>query len=288
MILPLEELRERLIAFYLRFNPEKIGGVDQIVHYYGAKQDILNMSLKKEYGCDLGTILQQTPPTVDTNDVTPPAQDVLVAQEEFRRAALFQEEEASAELLARLVGFYSAYNPAKIGNVDQVVQYYLGDEGTLNENLHKEYSVDLTSLRLSTLAERLTMFYSKHNPSKLQLGIDSVVAWYEDKVESLNTALRNEYEDDLESQWILQWVPPDYQVAAPRKIKLLHKWYEHKDLHNRLFYYNAETGECMQEKPLDFDGVTGEDIPQALKVRTRGTQNMYQKKMMQSTAFRLL
>jgi hypothetical protein len=43
------------------------------------------------------------------------------------------------------------------------------------------------------------------------------------------------------------------------------KWYACDDGEGNVYYYSTDTGECMWEKPSDFDEDSGKDAPDILK-----------------------
>jgi ankyrin repeat protein len=291
-------LVEDLTAFYTIHNKTKLGIVQQAARYYVNKRGELNEKLRGEYGADL-TSLENKDAAIKSHAERVTKQRAVEEAEEIKRRALeeaeaikkqayedaqaqamldfqrqSQQQEAQAiaehaamvtELSQKLRGFYAIHNRAKMKTVESVVGFYVHNTNKLNSELKKQYGADMKSLRPTTFEERLTLYYQKRNPAKLEVGIEAVLKYYEPRQAQLNAALHKEYGDDLSADWISHYVDPERWKPVERKEPLaLHTWYETRNLEGGVFYYNTKTGDCLTDKPDDFDGVSGEEIPKAL------------------------
>eukprot|EP00756_Hemistasia_phaeocysticola_P055696 Hpha_TRINITY_DN31663_c0_g1::TRINITY_DN31663_c0_g1_i1::g.29137::m.29137 len=94
---------------------------------------------------------------------------------------------------ARLVRFYSHYNPAKLVMVDDMLRDARGREDDLFEALVRMYGPEppqATEDRRTR--ERLVRFYRRHNPSRLP-DVDAVLADYRGREDQLFSALEHKY-----------------------------------------------------------------------------------------------
>ena len=158
------------------------------------------------------------------------------------------------------------HNHTKLPTVDQVSDFYVNTQNKLESELRKQYGYDFSSLRPTTFEEQLTLYYEKRNPAKLEVGIDEVIKYYEPRQAQLNAALQKEYGDDLSADWIAHFVDPERWSLPKRSAPMaLHVWYECRNLEGELFYYNTKTGDCVTDRPDDFDGISGEEAPPALQ-----------------------
>ena len=101
----------------------------------------------------------------------------------------------------RLRAFYAVFKPDKAQeDLRNIVQYYIGEEDELNDDLREQYGADLTAVRPATLEEKLRSFYAVHNPQKLEGDIGPIVEYYEGEEDELNDDLREQYGgEDLKS-----------------------------------------------------------------------------------------
>ena len=142
-------------------------------------------------------------------EAAPPGSSLDGAQDDLRvRWAAFEQRRdrrrssrtklapapAAGTLHARLVAFYTAFNPEKAaGDLGGIVEYYEGNEAELNGDLHDSYGADLRCARALTFAERVRAFYAVHNPEKLKGDLTPIVEYYQDNEAELNEDLAGEY-----------------------------------------------------------------------------------------------
>ena len=193
----------RLTAFYEKYNPAKVSSVDKALAAYAGREDEMFAALVAKYGPE--------PEPVD-----PKSDSVSSGSKDFK---------------ARLTAFYEKYNPAKVKSVEKTLEAYAGREEEMFEALVAKYgpepvsnsldqqtgtaesgSTQATGLRTSGATNykgRLTAFYEKYNPAKVQ-SVDKTLESYAGREEEMFEALVAKYGPEPTSS--SQSVSSDYKA----------------------------------------------------------------------------
>jgi hypothetical protein len=173
--------RARLVAFYEKYNPEKIASVDTTLASYKGDEKKLFEQLVAKYGPE---------PTTPSGAAGG----------------------SSSNYRARLVSFYEKYNPEKVSSVDKTLAAYAGREDEMFSTLVAKYGPEPTSSaspsRAASVAPtspmtgagsgsgdykaRLTAFYAKYNPEKLN-SVDKTLAAYAGREDEMFSTLVAKY-----------------------------------------------------------------------------------------------
>eukprot|EP00754_Rhynchopus_humris_P036102 Rhum_TRINITY_DN1791_c0_g1::Rhum_TRINITY_DN1791_c0_g1_i1::g.4904::m.4904 len=138
--------RERVAAFYKANNPDRLASVDAIVDEYGpGKEEVLMRDLHERYN------LPYSPPAAAAAPPSP--------------------------LRTRVEAFFRQHNPAKLASLDEILGAYVGREDQLWSDLHKTYNLPLPEAAGTDIRARVTAFFQKHNPTKLD-SIDQILGAY--------------------------------------------------------------------------------------------------------------
>ena len=171
--------RDRLVRFYEKYNPSKLNAVDQTLEAYAGREEEMFTALVGKYGAEPGATT--TPPASDKRRMsTPPTGSVSATSNRDR-----------------LLRFYQAYNPSKVGAVDQTLEAYAGREEEMFTALVGKYGQEPTAAAGSaggsnSYKQRLSRFYEKYNPSKLG-AVDQTLEAYAGREEEMFTALCHKY-----------------------------------------------------------------------------------------------
>jgi hypothetical protein len=166
-----EDPESQLRRFFLKYNPQKLSTVKQLIKKYPL--DKLNTKLKNKYGHDLN---EQIPDPPQKNSFGP-----------------------STTLLERQAQvFFSKHRPGESQEwVKRIVEMY-GE--SLEQHLTRTYGYKLdgavSPLDISQLSLRLSSFFQKYNPEKLST-VEEAAKRYSPDLDKLNTILRDKYGVDL-------------------------------------------------------------------------------------------
>ena len=174
-----QDPRSRLVAFMQKYQPEKLGNVDAILQKYAGKEDELFAQLVSKYGPEPATT---APLPAGGASPTP------------SRAA-----SAPADYRPRLVAFMQKYQPDKVGNVDAILQKYVGKESELFAQLVSRYGPEpppppptSQAATADSPRDRLVRFYQKYQPDKMG-NIDKILEAYAGKIDELFAQLVGKY-----------------------------------------------------------------------------------------------
>jgi len=210
-----------LHLFYEQFNPEKVELVPRIIEERMNDLDGIFSSLADKYGLDFKQFMAEQKATEKLTEFysynnPDKLADVPAIIQEHRADldGLFRKLEEKYGKLnatqtmsfedakAKLTAFYEKVNPAKIQDVDTILEHYSNDYDTLFHNLEAKYG-KLEELeyqqRMTKDAglELLTLFYSYYNPSKLNW-VDAIIEEREYDLEGLFAELGEKYQVQIE------------------------------------------------------------------------------------------
>jgi len=204
-------LRDRLLAFYSRYDPDRAQkGVDDLVDYVTRKGlPTLNKKLQAKYGLTL----EDFENGVQGQKPEPKPQNGRLSMRRFLRRS-FRAAHTNAgpgqlppHIRPLLEMYYSKYDQSKInsGGVNAIYKWCeRNGVKALNSQLKAKYLEDLDEFadRMNKLREDLVEFYKVHDPSKIDSsGVDRILRWgVRNGRAAINKQLRAKYHCDLEQR----------------------------------------------------------------------------------------
>eukprot|EP01060_Flectonema_neradi_P007144 TRINITY_DN14965_c0_g1_i1.p1 TRINITY_DN14965_c0_g1~~TRINITY_DN14965_c0_g1_i1.p1 ORF type:complete len:991 (+),score=238.02 TRINITY_DN14965_c0_g1_i1:70-2973(+) len=152
--------RDRLTAFFTKYNPDNIPKIDGILQKYKDNLPGLMEGLVKKYGPE------PTPPSSSSSP-----------QLSYRD---------------RVVAIYKKYNPEKEHQVETIMSQFAGREPLLISQLVAKYGPEPPPPGQLTLKERLVRLYMKYNPEKVST-VPGIIEKYGNDGEELMKKLVEKY-----------------------------------------------------------------------------------------------
>eukprot|EP00759_Apiculatamorpha_spiralis_P000357 PhF_6_TR1006/c0_g1_i3/m.2006 len=200
------DYRTRLIQFYERHNPSKVSNVDKILSFYQGHEEELFTELTQRYGQEpWKEKAGGNPPAPPSPPALAPQQPISQPSQPSPSAAGAQDGPIPRSIYRDiLIKYYSQHNPRKVGDVDQLLDQYKGQEASFWKELEKKYGIPpetpvppqsnaprTTSDTLDVIA-RIKRMYQKYNP-KMEANADRVIAQYKGEEEKLLKELVADY-----------------------------------------------------------------------------------------------
>ena len=198
--------RDRLVAFYQKYNPEKMNGVDATLEKFKGREEEMFKALTTKYGPE-PTAASGDNNNNATSSTTPPATTGLSAPPPPPPAA------SNTDYYTRLSNFYKKYNPQKLAGVEATLEKFKGREEDMFKSLVAKYgaepttggstttptqsnltpaSQNNTNTAPSSFKDRLIAFYQKYNPDKMS-GVDATLEKFKGREEEMFKALIAKY-----------------------------------------------------------------------------------------------
>ncbi|EAN94518.1 hypothetical protein C3747_189g61 [Trypanosoma cruzi] len=195
--------RDRLVAFYEKYAPRKVGQVDAQLEKYAGREEDFFAALVQKYGPEPG------------NAAGTPAAS-RGASPAFSESATPTTMDRMSSYRDRLVAFYEKYAPRKVGQVDAQLEKYAGREEDFFAALVQKYGPEpgnaagtpaasrgaspafsesatpTTMDRMSSYRDRLVAFYEKYAPRKVGQ-VDAQLEKYAGREEDFFAALVQKY-----------------------------------------------------------------------------------------------
>ena len=224
-------LRDRVVAFYTRYNPTQLSSVDATIKAYNGDEEKLMRALTAKYGAeptdDLLPGRDRTPSQCSavsgSGDVGATQEDSLAASAAPLPPPLLPsngpaEEKASVSAIRRrVIAMYEKYAPSKLSQADRQLQRYEGQELELIKALVAKYGPEdganakanegqplPTEASASTrsdnsvgasqlsIRERVVRMYLKYKPEKVG-AVDAALATYAGQEDVLLKVLVDKY-----------------------------------------------------------------------------------------------
>ena len=172
---PAETLKVQVTEFFQKHNPPKVAEVDKILAAYAGKEDTLMRDLHTSYNVPFPDAqpASSAPATTGSDNVA---------------------------LKTQVTEFFQKHNPAKIAEIDTILNAYAGKEDTLMRDLHTSYNVPLQTGSVvagttNPYHAKVVAFYQTHNPAKVA-EVATILAKYQGREEELMAELRKQYNVD--------------------------------------------------------------------------------------------
>ncbi|CUG88272.1 Hypothetical protein, putative [Bodo saltans] len=210
--------RERVLAMYTKYAPEKAETVDTVMEKYKGSEDALIEALVKKYGPEpsagaASVAPVPTPSSPAAAPLSPPSSPPMVAGSPSR----------GGDYRSRVIALYEKYAPAKLNTVDAAMEKYQGAEDALIEALVKKYGPEpeagastasapaaaspapassaaaaATPSKAGDYRNRIVALYEKYAPGKLGT-VDSALEKYQGAEDALIDALVKKYGPEPEA-----------------------------------------------------------------------------------------
>ncbi|CAB9525509.1 cis-trans isomerase [Seminavis robusta] len=245
--------RERLIEFFQKNNPSKLGNVDALLEKFKGKEDLMFQKVEERYGNS-----QQSSSTPKN-----PQPDAAAGTTSFSFPG--SSPPTTSNHRERLIAFFQKNNPSKLGNVDALLEKFKGKEDLMfqkvEERAQQSSSTPIAASDSSkkSYRERLIELFQKHNPSKLNT-VDALLEKFKGKEEALLQKAKEKYASGA-AQTATE--PPVQQAAAnppaPQStVPTIPMTAETDDHRKRLidFYqqYNPSKLDTVEETLVKFQG----------------------------------
>lgn len=184
-------LSSSLHSYFEKHNPEKESNIEEIVKRFGNNPEKLSDELKAKYG---------------------EALDYTSAGSTARFSETSSKLSQRSTLTEALHSYFQANNPAKDGNVDEIVTRYGGNVDALSEKLEAKYGAPFSvpepaavmleeasaveMLSPDEVKVKLLKVYAENEPAKLPF-VDSMMEMYEGRESELLHRVQQKFVDNV-------------------------------------------------------------------------------------------
>lgn len=210
--------RDRLVAYYQKYNPEKMSGVDATLQKFAGREEEMFKALVAKYGAEPATATTSNPSSSQSPSPSPNPWSV---------GPLSSPSSSGLSHYERLTNYYKKYNPTKIGTVEATLQKFIGREEEMFKALVAKYgpepaasdtsastpaapppgaasatsvsaSGSSSSSSSSSYRDRLAAYYQKYNAEKMST-VDATLQKFVGREEEMFKALVGKYGPEPES-----------------------------------------------------------------------------------------
>jgi hypothetical protein len=180
-----EEVKERVIRMYRKYNAQRLDSVDQSMEVYRGQEHMLLEALVQKYG-----------PEPAAPDAAASDESLSINTSQSFLADSFHD---------RLCAFYLRYNPGKLQSVPDMLQRYAGQEEELMQQLVRKYGPEPSIAsppqsprtgaadRLAEIRKKIKDIFDKNGLSEKVGTIDDLLALNKGAEDSLLEALELKY-----------------------------------------------------------------------------------------------